>query len=62
MSLAGDERSDRASLESDLDLDLFMPAETDLDFDLLPLFFGDLDFLLLGSGERDFDLCLRDKE
>lgn len=62
VDLAGDELSDRPSLESDLDLDLFMPAETDLDFDRLPLFFGDLDLLFPGSGECDFDLRLRDKD
>ncbi len=64
MDLAGEELSDRPSLDSDLDLDLdlFKPAETDLDFDLLPLFLGDLDLLLPGSGECDFDRCLRDNE
>lgn len=64
MDLAGEELSDLSSLDSDLDLDLdlFKPAETDLDFDLLPLFLGDLDLLLTGSGECDFDRCLRDKE
>lgn len=56
--------SDCLSLDSDLDLDLdlFKPAETDLDFDLLPIFLGDLDLFLLGSGECDFDRCLRDNE
>lgn len=62
MDLAGDELSDRPSLDSDLDLDLFMPAETDLDLDLRPLFLGDLDLLLPGCGECDFDRCLRDNE
>lgn len=64
MDLAGEELSDRPSLDTDLDLDLdlFKPAETDLDFDLLPPFLGDLDLLLPGIGERDFDRCLRDNE
>lgn len=62
VDLAGEELSDRASLDSDLDLDLFKPAETDLDFDLLPFLLGDLDLLLPGSGERVFDRRLRDKE
>lgn len=64
VDLAGEELSDPPPLDTDLDLDLdlFTPAETDLDFDLLPLFLGDLDLLLLGSGERDFDRCLRDNE
>lgn len=62
VDLAGEELSDRPSLDSDLDLDLFKPAETDLDFDLRPLFLGDLDLLLTGSGECDFDRCLRDNE
>lgn len=64
MDLAGEELSDRPSLDSDLelDLDLFKPPEMDLDFDLLPLFLGDLDLRLVGSGERDFDQCLRDNE
>lgn len=62
VDLAGEELSDCLSLEQDLDFDLFKPAETDFDFDLLPLFFGDLDLLLPGSGECDFDLCLRDNE
>lgn len=30
--------------------------------DRLPLFFGDLDLLFPGSGECDFDRCLRDSE
>lgn len=64
VDLAGEELSDCPSLDSDLDLDLdlFKPAETDLDFDLLLLFLGDLDLFLLGSGECDFDRCLRDNE
>lgn len=62
MDLAGEELSERPSLDSDLDLDLdlFKPGETDLDFDLFPLFLGDLDLFLPGSG--DFDQCLRDNE
>lgn len=60
--LAGDELSDPPSLDSDLDLDLFTPAETDFDLDLRPLFLGDLDLLLPGCGECDFDRCLRDNE
>lgn len=61
---AGEELPDCPSLDSDLDLDfdLFKPAETDLDFDCLPLFFGDLDLLFPGSGECDFERCLRDNE
>lgn len=51
VDLAGEELSDRPSLDSDLDLDLFNPAEADLDFDLLPLFLGDLDLVLPGGGE-----------
>lgn len=51
VDLAGEELSDRPSLDSDLDLDLFKPAETDLDFDRLPPLRGDLDLLLTGSGE-----------
>lgn len=64
VDLAGEELSDRSSLDSDLDLDLdlFKPAETDLDFDLLLLFLGDLDLLFTSSGECDFDRCLRDSE
>lgn len=64
VDLAGEELSDRPSLDSDLDLDLdlFKPAETDLDLDLLLLFLGDLDLLFPGSGECDFDRCLRDNE
>lgn len=59
MDLAGEELSDGRSLDSDRDLET---AETDLDFDLLPLLLGDLDLLLPGSGECDFDRCLRDNE
>lgn len=62
---AGEEPPDCPSLDSDLDLDfdLFKPAETDLDFDRLPsFFFGDLDLLFPGSGECDFERCLRDIE
>lgn len=64
MDLAGEELSDRPSLDSDLDLDLdlFKPTEADLDFDFLPLFLGDLDLVLPGSGDCDFDRCLRDNE
>lgn len=62
MDLAGEELSDLPSLDSDLDLDLFNPAEADLDFDLLPLFLGDLDLALPGGGEWDFDRFLRDRE
>lgn len=64
MDLAGEELSDRPSLDSDLDLDLdlFKPTEADFDFDFLPLFLGDLDLVLPGSGECDFDRCLRDNE
>lgn len=64
VDLAGEELSDRPSLDSDLDLDLdlFKPAETDLDLDLLPIFLGDLDLFLPGSGECDFDRCRRGKE
>lgn len=62
MDLAGEELSDRPSLDSDLDLDLFNPLETDLDFDLLLLLRGDLDLLLPGIGECDFDRCLRDND
>lgn len=61
MDLAGEELSDCPSLDSDLDLELGA-AERDLDFDLLPLLLGDLDLLLPGSGECDFDRCLRDNE
>lgn len=60
--LAGEELSDCPSLDSDLDLDLFNPAEGDLDFDLLPLFLGDFDLVLAGGGEWDFDRCLRVRE
>lgn len=60
VDLAGEELSDCPSLDSDLDLDLFKP--TDADLDLLPLFLGDLDLFLTGSGECDFDRCLRDNE
>lgn len=59
MDRAGEELSDRASLDSDLDL--FKPTETDLDFDLLSLG-GDSDFFFTGSGELDFDRFLRDSE
>lgn len=64
MDLAGEELSDRPSLDSDLDLDLdlFKPTEADLDFDFFPLFLGDLDLVLPGSGDCDFDRCLRDNE
>lgn len=62
VDLAGEELSDRPSLDSDLDLDLFKPGEIDLDFDILTVFFGDLDLILPGSGECDFDRCLRDNE
>lgn len=64
VDLAGEKLTDRPSPDSDLDLDLdlFKPTEEDLDADLLPLFLGDLDLLLPGSGECDFDQCLRDNE
>lgn len=64
VDLTGEEPSDGLSLDSDLDLDfdLFKATGKDLDFELLPAFLGDLDFFLTGSGECDFDRCLRDNE
>lgn len=62
VDLTREELSDCPSLDTDLDFDLFKPAEKDFDFDLLVLFLGDLDLLLLGSGVCDFDRCLRDNE
>lgn len=59
--LAGEEESDCPSLDTDLDLDLFMAGDRDLDSDLLLVFLGDFE-LKPSNGECDLDRFLRDNE